>query len=265
MAEALHLIVLISFSLSLSNTNGSNLTRSANATMDRDRIRMEFYATYDVMTGIRIAATLSGFFAFVIVLVMYKSRSHTNQALKDPKIVAVAAAVVLEEEERELQEKLDATGLSLYADDINYEYRRQRLLSLGEDFSFAYSVNSFKTKLICHSPSPGGFDPALIESPRRYSYGGIRPTYNSNIISRPGSRHSGSERGSRHSYDYRDQYQRDNLNDDEFMMLEQPAEELQQQLEQENNDEFEEIEFRSYPQIQPRVRFHFTVSSFHHF
>ena len=83
------------------------------------------------MTGVRIAATLGGFFAFVILLVMFKSRSHTNQALKDPKIVAVAAAVVLEEEERELQERLDATGLSLYADDINYEYRRQRLLSLG--------------------------------------------------------------------------------------------------------------------------------------
>lgn len=99
--------------------------------MEREKIRMEFYATYDVMTGVRIAATLGGFFAFVIILVMYKSRSKTNQALKDPKIVAVAAAVVLEEEERELQEKLDATGLSLYADDINYEYRRQRLLSLG--------------------------------------------------------------------------------------------------------------------------------------
>lgn len=113
------------------NTIGGNSTKGQNATVERERIRSEFYATYDVMTGIRIAATLGGFFAFVIILVMYKSRSHTNQALKDPKIVAVAAAVVLEEEERELQEKLDATGLSLYADDINYEYRRQRLLSLG--------------------------------------------------------------------------------------------------------------------------------------
>lgn len=104
--------------------------------MERERVRTEFYATYDVMTGIRIAATLGGFFTFVILLVMFKSRSHTNQALKDPKIVAVAAAVVLEEEERELQEKLDATGLSLYADDINYEYRRQRLLSLGKEESW---------------------------------------------------------------------------------------------------------------------------------
>lgn len=98
--------------------------------MERERVRMEFYATYDVMTGIRIAATLSGFFLLMIVLVLYKSRSKTNQALRDPKIVAVAAAVVMEEEERELQESLEATGLSMYCDDMN-KYRQQRLLSFG--------------------------------------------------------------------------------------------------------------------------------------
>lgn len=128
------IVIMKIVSFHCSGYSSGNLTSSGhNSTMERDRIRTEFYATYDVMTGIRIAGTLGGFFAFVILLVMFKSRSHTNQALKDPKIVAVAAAVVLEEEERELQEKLDATGLSLYADDINYEYRRQRLLSLGEE------------------------------------------------------------------------------------------------------------------------------------
>lgn len=34
--------------------------------MDHDRVRKEFYATYDVMTGVRIAATLGGFFALMV-------------------------------------------------------------------------------------------------------------------------------------------------------------------------------------------------------
>lgn len=44
---------------------------------------MEFYATYDVMTGVRIAATLGGFFGLMVFLVIYKSRSRsTTKALK---------------------------------------------------------------------------------------------------------------------------------------------------------------------------------------
>uniref|UniRef100_A0AAG5D8T4 Uncharacterized protein n=1 Tax=Anopheles atroparvus TaxID=41427 RepID=A0AAG5D8T4_ANOAO len=41
---------------------------------ERERLRMEFYATYDVMTGVRIAATLGGFFGLMVFLVIYKSR-----------------------------------------------------------------------------------------------------------------------------------------------------------------------------------------------
>lgn len=54
--------------------------------------------------------------------------------MKDPKIAAVAAAVMQEEEDRELQEALEATGLSIYPDDYvePYPYRtRSRMMSLG--------------------------------------------------------------------------------------------------------------------------------------
>lgn len=56
-------------------TLGRNITQ-------RERLRMEFYATYDVMTGIRIAATLGGFFVLMVFLIVYKSRSHSNKALR---------------------------------------------------------------------------------------------------------------------------------------------------------------------------------------
>jgi len=45
-------------------------------------MREEFFATYDVMTGIRIAATLGGFFLLMVFLIVYKSRSHSHKALK---------------------------------------------------------------------------------------------------------------------------------------------------------------------------------------
>lgn len=47
---------------------------------------MEFYATYDVMTGVRIAATLGGFFGLMVFLVIYKSRSHSSHPLKAMKV-----------------------------------------------------------------------------------------------------------------------------------------------------------------------------------
>ena len=45
-------------------------------------MRAEFFATYDVMTGVRIAATLGGFFFLMVFLIVYKSRSHSVRALK---------------------------------------------------------------------------------------------------------------------------------------------------------------------------------------
>lgn len=47
--------------LTLAKGSEENSTATALPTIDgRERIRIEFYKTYDVMTGIRIAATLGG-------------------------------------------------------------------------------------------------------------------------------------------------------------------------------------------------------------
>lgn len=73
---------------------------------ERDRVRIEFYATYDVMTGVRIAATLGGFFALMVFLIVYKSRSKSVKALNDPKIVELAEAVVAEEQAVEEERQL---------------------------------------------------------------------------------------------------------------------------------------------------------------
>lgn len=70
--------------------NGS--TSSGNSTIfdsvgaERERVRMEFFATYDVMTGVRIAATLGGFFGLMVFLVVYKSRGETQETLKALKV-----------------------------------------------------------------------------------------------------------------------------------------------------------------------------------
>ncbi|XP_049825605.1 uncharacterized protein LOC109598391 isoform X2 [Aethina tumida] len=69
----------------------------------------EFYKTYDVMTGIRIAATLSSFFGLMVILVLYKSKSKTEKALEDPEFTAAAVAEV-EEEDRQLQAVLNQTA-----------------------------------------------------------------------------------------------------------------------------------------------------------
>lgn len=101
---------------------------------ERERIIKEFYATYDVMTGVRIAATLAGFFALMVMLVMYKSRTNTMRTLKDPDLAAAAVEMVLEEEERELQDVIDtleASGLSLFSENEPLPYRQQRMFSLG--------------------------------------------------------------------------------------------------------------------------------------
>uniref|UniRef100_A0A1B0EWS5 Uncharacterized protein n=1 Tax=Lutzomyia longipalpis TaxID=7200 RepID=A0A1B0EWS5_LUTLO len=157
------------------NASTSTIQPPANGTLspqslaaERERIRMEFYATYDVMTGVRIAATLGGFFGLMVILVMYKSRSHSNSALKDPNIAAVAAAVVQEEEERELQEVLEASGLTLYSDDFRYDFQRRRLLSLG-NVSAPPALHRG-----ARFSSFGGYS-SLVDPPRRYSYGGTKP------------------------------------------------------------------------------------------
>ncbi|XP_047517989.1 uncharacterized protein LOC125058033 [Pieris napi] len=87
-----------------SSTKGNSTDRSQ---AERDRVRIEFYATYDVMTGVRIAATLGGFFALMVFLIVYKSRSKSVKALNDPKLVEFAEAVVAEEEAVEEERQLN--------------------------------------------------------------------------------------------------------------------------------------------------------------
>lgn len=95
---------------------------------ERERIRMEFYATYDVMTGLRIAGTLAAFFGLMVMLVMYKSR----RAVKDPQLAAVAAEMVQEEEDRELQQAFDTLeAAGIFSEIESLPYRERRLLSLG--------------------------------------------------------------------------------------------------------------------------------------
>lgn len=50
----------------------------------REQERIDFYRTYDVMTGVRIAATLGGFFGLMVILVLYKSKSKTEKVIKVP-------------------------------------------------------------------------------------------------------------------------------------------------------------------------------------
>ncbi|KAJ8974569.1 hypothetical protein NQ317_018082 [Molorchus minor] len=69
----------------------------------------EYYKTYDVMTGVRIAATLGSFFGLMVLLVLYKSKSKTEKAMEDPNFTAAAVAEV-EEEERQLQLALEVTA-----------------------------------------------------------------------------------------------------------------------------------------------------------
>uniref|UniRef100_A0A182JTH2 Uncharacterized protein n=1 Tax=Anopheles christyi TaxID=43041 RepID=A0A182JTH2_9DIPT len=156
----------------------SNQTQVAR---ERERLRMEFYATYDVMTGVRIAATLGGFFGLMVFLVIYKSRTRsTAKALKDPTIAAVAAAVIQEEEERELQEAIEATAFSLLQEELNINYpglQRDRLLSLGN-----ISAPPMLSRGRRMSSISGGYS-SLLNPSRRFSYSSTRGHRNSVSVS----------------------------------------------------------------------------------
>ncbi|XP_037034132.1 uncharacterized protein LOC119072918 [Bradysia coprophila] len=151
-------------------THSGNSTIFDSAGAERERIRMEFYATYDVMTGVRIAATLGGFFGLMVFLVVYKSRGEsqeTMKALKDPKIAAVAAAVMQEEDDRKLQEAMEATGMSIYPDEYDHiGFRRERLMSIGN-----VSAPSVLNRGYRFSSLSGGYS-SLLAPQRRFSYSG---------------------------------------------------------------------------------------------
>ncbi|XP_063236551.1 uncharacterized protein LOC134538887 [Bacillus rossius redtenbacheri] len=73
---------------------------TAMSTIDREQMKLEFYRTYDVMTGVRIAATLGGFFSLMVLLVVYKSKCK-SKSLSDEDLTAAAAAAAAAEEEKD--------------------------------------------------------------------------------------------------------------------------------------------------------------------
>lgn len=55
-------------------TNATSLPEATPTLSEREQLKIEFYKTYDVMTGIRIAMTLGGFFSLMVLLLVYKSK-----------------------------------------------------------------------------------------------------------------------------------------------------------------------------------------------
>lgn len=66
-------------------------------TAERERIRVEFFSTYDVMTGVRIATTLGGFFGLMVFLVIYKSRGERLETINALKVMF--ASLILREKD----------------------------------------------------------------------------------------------------------------------------------------------------------------------
>ncbi|CAG9765477.1 unnamed protein product [Ceutorhynchus assimilis] len=87
----------------------NNITSTISTIVSSTADPREYYKTYDVMTGVRIAATLGSFFGLMVLLVLYKSKSKTEKALEDPNFTAAAVAEV-EEEERQIQLALEANA-----------------------------------------------------------------------------------------------------------------------------------------------------------
>lgn len=86
-------------------SSGSNGSASEPPTVvnSREQTRLEFYRTYDVMTGVRIAATLGGFFSLMVLLVVYKSKCKAK-TLSDEHLNAAAAAVAIQDEEEQMKQ-----------------------------------------------------------------------------------------------------------------------------------------------------------------
>lgn len=81
-------------------------------------------------------------------------------------MAAVAAVCMQEEEEREIQEAMVATGMSIYPDEYDaIIYRRQRLMSLGNVSAPPMLNRSFRFS----SVGGGGYS-SLLEPPRRFSF-----------------------------------------------------------------------------------------------
>lgn len=143
----------------VSSTSPSPTSSSATASApspvltDDEQARVDFYRTYDVMTGVRIAATLGGFFMLMVLLVLYKSKSKTERALEDPNIVAAVKAEA-EEEERQITAALEATAYQV----LNPRKSRRSLDTCSSSVSPAWIRNTTRFSSI------GGYS-SLLEPP----------------------------------------------------------------------------------------------------
>lgn len=128
-------------------------TTTISPNISRELNKINYYKTYDVMTGIRIAATLGGFFALMVLLVLYKSKSKTEKALEDPNLQAAAVAEA-EEEERQIAAALEATAYQ----QLNPRKTRRSLDNSCSPAGWVRSTTRFS--------SVGGYS-SLLEPPTR--------------------------------------------------------------------------------------------------
>ncbi|XP_014239950.1 uncharacterized protein LOC106661208 isoform X2 [Cimex lectularius] len=80
------------------STTNNNAAEAKPTEKSAEQIRIEFYKTYDVMTGVRIAATLGGFFSLMVLLVVYKTKCK-SRSISEENLEATVAAAVVEEEQ----------------------------------------------------------------------------------------------------------------------------------------------------------------------
>lgn len=77
-------------------SQGKNITNIITSTIPTPNAKAitpdpkEYYKTYDVMTGVRIAATLGSFFGLMVLLVLYKSKSKTEKVSTFNDIITIA-------------------------------------------------------------------------------------------------------------------------------------------------------------------------------
>ncbi|BES90424.1 Hypothetical protein NTJ_03233 [Nesidiocoris tenuis] len=135
----------------VSSSDGADTTTEP-AEPSREQIRMEFYKTYDVMTGVRIACTLGGFFSLMVLLVVYKSKCK-SRSISEENLEATVAAAVAEDEQA-----------------IGFAFRKGYSL-YGGSKAYAASANANFTGFTRFSSVGGGYN---IYAPptRRYQWTG---------------------------------------------------------------------------------------------
>lgn len=150
---------VVGSNVTMRKTDSTTFLPEATPTLsEREQLKIEFYKTYDVMTGVRIAATLGGFFSLMILLLVYKSRCKSSKQLEDPRLTAAAAAAVAE---AEAEERALAAALEAIA---RLPHRPER----GPRRSFCVEVSqSHSPRIHPRFASVGGGYEALLTAPTK--------------------------------------------------------------------------------------------------